>query len=324
MSPRLSLVFDAGGLDLPDGPVVVFHPRADADLSVLPAEQVTIVQPFFSDYAVWSARGYRCVPELDGQYQTAIIFLPRSKPQARALISDAARSAQMVIVDGAKTDGVDSLLKEVRKRTTVSGPISKAHGKTFWFEATDAFSDWAARPGKVQGFHTLPGVFSADGIDPASQLLSDVLPERLGPRVADLGAGWGYLSAQVLTRPSVELLHVVEADYTALQCARMNVTDQRAQFLWADATNWGVAGQVDTVVMNPPFHTSRATDVALGQAFIQSAARLLSPHGTLWMVANRHLPYETALREAFREGDELAGDARFKLFRASRPTRTRR
>lgn len=324
MSPRLSLVFEIGGLGLPDGPVVAFHPRADADLSALPAAQLTIVQPFFPDHAAWSARGYRCVPEMDGQFETAVVFLPRSKTQARTLIADAARVAQVVVVDGAKTDGVDSLLKEVRKRTTVSGPISKAHGKTFWFETTDAFADWATQPSNIQGFHTLPGVFSADGIDPASQLLSEVLPDKLGPRVADLGAGWGYLSAEVLTRPSVELLHVVEADYTALACARMNVADQRAQFHWVDATKWGEARQVDTVVMNPPFHTSRATDVALGQAFIQSAARLLTPHGTLWMVANRHLPYETALREAFREGDELAGDARFKLFRASRPARARR
>lgn len=324
MSPRLSLAFETGGLNLPDGPVVVFHPRPDADLSALPKDQVTIIQPFFPDYSAWSARGYHCLPEFEGQYQTAIVFLPRSKPLGRALISDAAGSAHLVIVDGAKTDGVDSLLKEVRKRASVSGPIAKAHGKIFWFDGTDVFEDWAAHPGYVDEFQTLPGVFSADGVDPASQLLSQVLPDKLGPRVADLGAGWGYLAAQVLTRSSVELMHLVEADYSALACARVNVPDPRAQFHWADATDWGQSGQVDTIVMNPPFHTSRATDVALGQAFIQAAARLLTPQGTLWMVANRHLPYETALREVFREGDELAGDGRFKLFRASRPTRPRR
>ena len=39
---------------------------------------------------------------------------------------------------------------------------------------------------------TVPGIFSADGIDPASALLADNLPEKLGARVADLGGGWAF------------------------------------------------------------------------------------------------------------------------------------
>ncbi|WP_050929035.1 class I SAM-dependent methyltransferase [Aestuariivita boseongensis] len=324
MSPRLSLAFETGGLSLPDGRIVVLHPRADADLSALPKDRVTIVQPFYPDYAAWSARGYDCSPTLDGEFAAAVVLLPRSKTQARALVCDAAQVAGLVVIDGAKTDGVDSLLKDLRKRTDVSAPIAKAHGKIFWFTSGADLSDWAAQPTHVDGFQTLPGVFSADGIDPASRMLAEVLPEKLGPRVADLGAGWGYLSAEVLTRASVKELHVVEADHTALACAQINLPDPRAQFHWADARDWGTPGCVDTVVMNPPFHTARAADASLGQAFIEAAARILSPQGTLWMVANRHLPYETALRAAFREGDELAGDARFKLFRAARPSRPRR
>ncbi len=117
---------------------------------------------------------------------------------------------------------------------------------------------------------------------------------------------------------------MVEADYTALSCARINLPDPRAVFHWADATTWAASQPMDTVVMNPPFHTSRAADVSLGQAFIAAAARILKPNGTLWMVANRHLPYETALKDAFREGDELMGDTRFKIFRAACPSRPRR
>lgn len=323
MSPRLSLAFESAQLDLPDGPVAVFHPRGDADLSALPQDSVTIIQPFFPDYALWQSRGYTCIPELEGQFATAIVFLPRAKAQARGLVAAAAASADLIIVDGTKTDGVDSVLKDVRKRAQVHGPISKAHGKIFWFTAADAFSDWVAQTSHVDGFETAPGVFSADGIDPASALLAQVLPENLGSHVADLGAGWGYLSAQILSRPSIDVLEVVEADYTALKCAKVNVPDLRARFHWADATTWRPDTPVDTVVMNPPFHTARVAEAGLGQSFIAAAAQMLKPNGTLWMVANRHLPYEAALRAAFREGDELAGDNRFKLFRAARPSRPR-
>ena len=78
------------------------------------------------------------------------------------------------------------------------------------------------------------------------------------------------------------------------------------------------------VVMNPPFHEGRKGVPDLGRAFIRNAAANLSPSGQLFMVANRHLPYEAALREHFREVTELSGDNRFKLFAASRPARPNR
>jgi 16S rRNA (guanine1207-N2)-methyltransferase len=57
---------------------------------------------------------------------------------------------------------------------------------------------------------------------------------------------------------------------------------------------------------------------------VATAARILSGNGDLWMVANRHLPYEAELKKRFAFVEEMGGDARFKLFHASRPTRERR
>jgi 16S rRNA (guanine1207-N2)-methyltransferase len=73
--------------------------------------------------------------------------------------------------------------------------------------------------------------------------------------------------------------------------------------------------------MNPPFHQGRDTDPALGQAFVRQSGRILARHGALWMVANRHLPYETALKDAFAQVEEVGGDNRFKVIRAARPLR---
>jgi 16S rRNA (guanine1207-N2)-methyltransferase len=75
------------------------------------------------------------------------------------------------------------------------------------------------------------------------------------------------------------------------------------------------------VVMNPPFHTGREGDPELGRAFITAARRCLRPKGTVYMVANRHLPYETTLEQCFAKVLELPGNGRFKLFQASRPKR---
>jgi 16S rRNA (guanine1207-N2)-methyltransferase len=73
--------------------------------------------------------------------------------------------------------------------------------------------------------------------------------------------------------------------------------------------------------MNPPFHVGRASDPSLGRTFIASAAKMLAGHGKLWMVANRHLPYEQALKDAFRNVDVIAQNNAFKVFHATRPLR---
>ncbi|RME14842.1 MAG: MFS transporter, partial [Alphaproteobacteria bacterium] len=90
-------------------------------------------------------------------------------------------------------------------------------------------------------------------------------------------------------------------------------------FHWADATRFGEAGSHDCVVTNPPFHAGRRADPALGRAFIAAAARLLTPSGRLYLVANRHLPYERDLRAAFAEVEEIGGDGGFKVIAAARP-----
>jgi len=152
-------------------------------------------------------------------------------------------------------------------------------------------------------------------------LLAAALPKKLPKRMADFGAGWGYLSRAVLARDSVESLDLVEAEARALDCARLNITDPRANFHWADIRHWQGRELLDGIVCNPPFHSGREGDPGLGRAFIEAAAKALNPKGQLWLVANRHLPYEEILHEKFRQVTELEGNFWFKLFHAQRPSR---
>lgn len=322
---RLSLAVDAGDLGWPEGGrIAVFGPREGADLSALPKALTHVITGVRPDFDHFAGQGFTCNTAPEGRYAASVVFLPRAKPLAHAMIADAAAVTDgMVIVDGVKTDGIESALNEIRKRADVSAPLSKAHGKLFWFPAGAGFEDWAAG-GMTEidgGFVTAPGVFSADGIDPASRLLADHLPVKLGATVVDLGAGWGYLSARALERDSIEVLHVVEADHAALECARRNLADPRAQLHWEDATRWSPAEKVDSVITNPPFHTGRAADPDLGRAFIRAAAGMLKPRGHLYLVANRHLPYEAEMDRHFAQVDEIAGDNRFKILQGARPAR---
>lgn len=329
LDQRLPLALDGGGLTWPEtGAIAVFGPSPELDLDDIPKDRARIIHDFYPAHAAWSARGFDVSVNSDDRYAAVLVCLPRAKLEARAMIASAcAQSDGVVVIDGQKTDGIEGILKSMKARVTVHGPVTKAHGKLFWIESpvADQFSDWAAGPAVTEGgFWTAPGVFSADGVDIASALLADALPAKLGKQVCDMGAGWGFLSAHVLTREGVEAVQLVEAGHMALECARRNVSDPRAQFHWADGTDWSPDHKIDTIVMNPPFHIGRATEPQIGQAFIASAARLLTPQGHLWMVANRHLPYEAELKTRFAQVEEIGGDARFKLFHASRPLRKRR
>jgi 16S rRNA (guanine1207-N2)-methyltransferase len=336
-SDRFTRALETGAARLPgDGRIVVFHPPAGMVLSGLPRDRVHVVQPFRPDHDAFAAAGYAAGPAADdgASYTSAVVCLPRARAAARALIARAVRltGGGPVVIDGQKSDGIDSLLREVRDMGEVPEVLSKAHGKTFTLlpRPSAAWSAWeqAAAPRDAGGgLSVAAGVFSADGPDPGSAALAAVLPDRLAGRVADLGAGWGYLSRAILDRPAVTEVHLVEADHDALALARAALQDDpRARFHWADATTFAAASGFDAVVTNPPFHRGAAADPGLGRAFIASAARLLAPAGALYLVANRHLPYEAALTAAFAEVAEIAeGPAArslpYKLYRAARPRR---
>jgi 16S rRNA (guanine1207-N2)-methyltransferase len=320
MSARLALALDAGLFRLPDeGRIAVFGGEAGEALAALPRDRTDVIQTDFLRHRALLATGWRALTAPEGRYAAAVVVVPRAKEAAQARMA-AARAVTdgPIVVDGQKTDGVEPLLRALRARATVSEALSKAHGKVFVVEGGD-FADWAGRTHEVDGMTTRPGVFSAEHVDPGSALLAAALPRELSGRVADLGAGWGWLSRAILSHPKVTELHLVEADLTALDCARDNVTDPRARFHWDDATTHRPEARYDAVVTNPPFHDGRAGDPAIGRAFIAAAAGMLQRHGALWLVANRHLPYEQALSAAFAEVTEIGGDPRFKLFKAARP-----
>ena len=322
---RLTLAIEDHGLSVPaEGRIAVFAPPAGYDLGALPHGRVDVIQHMKPDHDAFARAGYHTRLTEDGPYALAVVVLPRAKAQARELVARAGAVADIVVVDGQKTDGIDSLLKACKPLGEIGLTLSKAHGRLF--TVSGDFSAWLPHGDTTLdgGFVTRPGVFSADGIDPASAALAAALPSKLGPVVADLGAGWGFLSRAVLERERVKAVHLVDSDHVALTCARANIRDPRATFHWEDATAWAPQFKADTVVMNPPFHTGRRAEPALGVAFIDTAARILTPGGHLWMVANRHLPYEAALQDRFAKVDEVAGDNRFKVLCAARPARAKR
>lgn len=232
--------------------------------------------------------------------------------------------------------GASRLKRDITKAFSEVETTSKAKCRIFQCTPTKTGHDqkltskWATlntpTPIKNTNLLTLPGVFSADKLDTGSLLLADILQQETWyGSVADLGAAYGYLSHTILgtTRQKMKNLCLYELDQRALDCAKLNLTEANKEgktnieYHWTDVTQ-AVPHQrpFDTVIMNPPFHEAQDASFALGKTFIQQAANILKPGGTLYLVANLHLPYEQTLIQHFRSHRLLKEDKGFKIFLA--------
>jgi len=252
----------------------------------------------------------------------ATVLAPPGAAERRyvlALVLRALKPGAALVAMAPKDKGGSRLKKELEAFGCTVVESAKRHHRICDIERPAALAGIDAAiaegaPRLVGGLWSQPGVFSWDRIDPGTAALLKALPPLAG-QGADLGGGIGVLAHAVLASPAVTRLHLIDIDRRAVDCARRNVDDPRAEFAWADATAEPLEG-LDFVVMNPPFHAAGWESKALGQRFIEAAHRALRKGGTLWMVANLHLPYEAVLEPLFLRAERRDGGGPYKVFEA--------
>jgi 16S rRNA (guanine1207-N2)-methyltransferase len=325
----LMLAFSSdGGIALPSGALFIgaeFHP----DLLGWPG--LSGWQPLKPLATRWEQAGLVRHDDLpEGKWPLVLVLPGKSRDEAFAWFAAARERLAprgILVVAMPNTAGAGRFEKEFSKATGSITSLQKHKCRAFyatedgqWNESI--FSDWRTLgvPRVVAGFTVEAGIFSSDHIDPGSQLLADHLPAHLHGNVADLGAGWGFLSDAALRRCSkIRHLDLFEADARALACARRNLAifPQEIRFHWHDVTT-GLPGVYDAIIMNPPFHTGQATDVDLGRAFLRVASGALKRGGKLLLVANRQLPYEAALEASGLAWRKIAEDRVYKILFADK------
>lgn len=333
----LLLPFDSGALAWPAAGHVLFL-RARGGLGLPVAAAGWLCEQGFRPFADRLQRaGLRPVAQADGRdFELVLMLPPRQREEARALLARAlqlVREGGVVVAAMLNSEGAHSAEADQFRLAGPGATLSKNKCRVFWARKDAGKLDpvllaqWAAldAPRAIADgrFLSRPGLFAWDRIDAASALLAACLPADLRGHGADLGAGFGYLSAEVLARcPGVLAMDLYEAEARALELARLNLAGVAGpthpvvlRFLWQDVCA-GLAAPYDFIVSNPPFHQGRAEQPDLGRAFIASAAAALQPGGRLWLVANRHLPYEAALARGFASVRVVRIDDGFKVIEA--------
>ncbi len=333
--------FVRGRLRWPDDGALFLRARAGRPLQEHALPGLVCEQTFKPHADALLRAGRQMLTGEEGQYSLVLMLPPRQRDEARALMARAVAATKAggrIVASVSNTEGARSSESDLTRIAGVVETMSKNKCRAFWTAPLQGAADpalaeqWreldAVRPIGDGRFVSRPGIFAWDRIDPASALLAAHLPADLSGRAADLGSGFGFLSAELLARcPGIIALDLYEAEARALDLARRNLagceTRATLSYHWSDVTA-GLPHRYDVIVTNPPFHIHGGTDRPdIGRRFVAAAAESLNPRGRLWLVANRHLPYEGVLRERFGQVRIVAQGGGFKIVEAIKSLRSR-
>ena len=320
---------DAMKADL-KGRVLFINAKPHSALAAL-ADHTICVQWFKPYYdALREHETLSRIETLEGEFDTALLLIPKNMTEARYLIAQAFThlKAGGVLYCACENKAGGTRLQKILQQfnADIVQQISKHKSRFIACRNEGVNSDFVARAlkeGCIQaidktGFMSQSGIYGWDKIDKGSALLLQYIPQDLKGRIADFGCGYGYLLQHILQHnKGIKTAYAIDADARALECARQNLSDGRVEYLWADLTkSEGIPTRLDAIIMNPPFHEGKKTDSDIGIAFIQCAAASLKRNGALYMVANNQLPYEAVLKDSFHSYELLAQHNGFKVFKA--------
>ncbi len=313
--------FATGDVPPPAGRALFINAQSHAALKQW--DSVDCQQPFYP-----YAQGLSLPQTATPPYQTALVIISKDKTAAQYELARAFEALDKggLLIASAANDAngnrIESWFKDMGLKAYSQ---SKNKCRVVWAikddQAITPF-EWLLRGGMQQveigdqPYWTLPGLFGWDKIDIGSALLAQHLPQGLSGNGADFGCGYGYLSAQILKNNTPSSLLAIDADQRAVECCQKNCAAVTG--VWGDLTVPWNGAPLDWIVMNPPFHMGKMTDSDIGLAFIRTAASALKKGGALYMVANRHLPYETAMSKMFSKIDIPAQTNGFKLIFAQK------
>jgi 16S rRNA (guanine1207-N2)-methyltransferase len=269
----------------------------------------------------------------DTVFDGAVIYMPKSKQQAKMLIANVAaciKTGGHILLVGENKSGVKSAATLLESVSTQVNKIDSARHCALFAAQLDkgvkAFDidQWQSQvritaAGLTYNVCSLPGVFNHGSLDLGTQLLLENLPSITTGRLLDFGCGAGIIGC-FLALKSPESQVVMSdvsalAVYCAQQSARLNDLD-----LEVIASNGmsDISGKFSAVYTNPPFHTGIQTDYSVTEDFIRQLNKYSTKGASLTLVANRFLRYSERLEKCYGGVQLITQSTKFSLYQCSR------
>ncbi len=139
-------------------------------------------------------------------------------------------------------------------------------------------------------------------------------------KVIDLGCGDGSLALLAAEKWSESPILCVDDSYLAVESAKDNFKgnghEGRANFKVNDCLTGIDAKSADLILCNPPFHEYHAVSMGIAGRMFKDAFRVLKTGGSLFIVKNKHLGYQSYLEKLFGECKTIAGNKKYEILKA--------
>ena len=273
----------------------------------------------------YQAAGAQCrfaLPQPDDLARAGRVILlwPKAKALALALTGLIASRRTQCWIAGANDAGGKSVGKACQALASSTEKTDSARHCSLWqltLNSSTGFN-WlkqaASFPYDGQSYMTLPGVFSHGTLDQGTALLLEHVPAPAHGRLLDLGCGSGVIGLSMKAREPALDVTLADIDAFAIRSSQLNSArlNLPADILASDGLA-DISGSFDYIFSNPPFHLGKDTNYSFARNLFRQGRQHLTMGGQLWIVANRHLPYEEWAQEEFADVQILAQENGFKL-----------
>lgn len=263
----------------------------------------------------------------DALFSGVVIYMPKSKKHLSMLLSNIAPLIENecpIMLIGENKSGIKSankLLAEVAEHgykvdsakhcTLLSGRKKSTLPE---FELSDWFSHYTTNiQDETLTVYSLPGVFSHENLDKATELLLNTIPHFSKQTWLDFACGSGVIGAVLAKRGNKVTLSDVSA--LALESTKktLQANQLTAKVIASDRLNQ-IDGRFDGIITNPPFHTGIQTDYSITEDFLKQTQKHIHKSGKLYLVANSFLKYFPLIQDNFAHSDTLVKNSQFAVY----------
>ena len=265
-------------------------------------------------------------------FDGAVVFLSKSKAHTQMLIDNACaivKQGGTIAIVGSNDSGIKSLGKTLKKQFPSAQKYDSARHCAIWLvQNTEPRVFNLSEYEQVKTYQcagmewqvmSLPGVFSADALDPGSALLLESVDSLNGQNILDFACGAGVIGSFLnLKFPDCKISY---SDINALAlhaCERTLALNGLSGDIKPSNGVKEWQSQFSHVVTNPPFHTGKATDYAITETFIHDVSGVLEPKGQVTIVANRLLPYPDIISKVLNRLPDVARSNKFCVYHATK------
>lgn len=320
-----------------NGNILIVEPEADELSRSLLANLPTgaTLSCYTTNAAVastWQPTGATCyfsaLPVFSQQFDTVVIFYPKSKEQLNLTLANIApalsNNSQLYLV-GDNKGGIKSLSGHAEKLGLQANKLDNAkHCLWYYLRGSlqslvkPTFSQYSLTINNTTvNVCSIAGVFNHGKLDIGTALLLDHLQHITKGNVLDFGCGSGVIGAYLKKRHNAINLYCSDVSALAAEASRQTLSANNLQGTVIMADGMPVKpASFDHIVSNPPFHTGIKTDYSISEAFIAQSKARLNAGGSLTLVANAHLAYQTLLEQTFGKVAVLAKTNGFVIYQA--------